>query len=111
MSCRACRHRTFFSEDTQNPPQPPAQVLYNMYVVTGNPEYAQCAARFDKPAFFDPLVANIDTLPGRHANTHLAQARCTSRCRLLGWAPAWHARGFGGASPGTWPAADPWRCR
>jgi uncharacterized protein len=36
-------------------------------------DWATCAALFDKPAWFDPLVQNQDTLSGRHANTHLAQ--------------------------------------
>lgn len=35
---------------------------------------AACAARFDKPAFFDPLSRGEDPLNGLHANTHLAQA-------------------------------------
>jgi hypothetical protein len=48
-------------------------VLYNLYIETGDPGYAACAALFDKPNFFEPLVAGQDTLPGRHANTHLAQ--------------------------------------
>ena len=53
-------------------PQPP-QVLYNLYIETGDPGTAACAALFDKPNFYGPLVAGQDTLPGRHANTHLAQ--------------------------------------
>ncbi|KAG7674396.1 hypothetical protein Ndes2526B_g05121 [Nannochloris sp. 'desiccata'] len=35
--------------------------------------WAACAALFDKPAWFDPLVQNQDVLSGLHANTHLAQ--------------------------------------
>ncbi len=31
------------------------------------------AEQFTKPNFFEPLVAGEDTLPNRHANTHLAQ--------------------------------------
>ena len=52
---------------------PLPQVLYNLYLETGDPDAAACAALFDKPNFFEPLVAGKDTLPGRHANTHLAQ--------------------------------------
>lgn len=51
----------------------PFQVLYNLHVVTGNTEYAECAALFDKPAFLQPLLEGRDALKGLHANTHLAQ--------------------------------------
>jgi DUF1680 family protein len=39
----------------------------------GSTRWARCAALFDKPAWFDPLVQNQDLLSGLHANTHLAQ--------------------------------------
>ena len=47
--------------------------MYRLYRLTGEPEFAAAAARFDKPAFWGPLLAGADPLPGLHANTHLAQ--------------------------------------
>jgi len=41
--------------------------------VVSSENWAACAALFDKPAWFDPLVQNQDVLSGLHANTHLAQ--------------------------------------
>ncbi len=52
---------------------PLEQVLYNLFSETGRREYADCARRFDKPAFLEPLLQGRDPLPGLHANTHLAQ--------------------------------------
>ena len=52
-----------------------AQVMYRLFRLTGEPDFAAAAARFDKPAFWAPLLAGADPLPGLHANTHLAQAR------------------------------------
>ena len=50
------------------------QVMYRLYRLTAEPLFAATAARFDKPAFWAPLLAGEDPLPGLHANTHLAQA-------------------------------------
>lgn len=47
--------------------------LYRLHGITGDPAHAHCAAWFDKPAFFEPLVKGDDPLPSLHANTHLAQ--------------------------------------
>jgi hypothetical protein len=49
------------------------EVLFNLYGVTGKQEYATLARRFSHTAFFDPLAANHDDLPGIHANTHIPQ--------------------------------------
>ena len=38
-----------------------------------NLTWSRLAKNFTKPNFFEPLTRNEDTLPGRHANTHLAQ--------------------------------------
>ena len=48
-------------------------MLYRLYDLTGQPRFATTAALFDKPAFWAPLLAGADPLPGLHANTHLAQ--------------------------------------
>ena len=51
------------------------QVLYNLAMEGGGKkEWAACAARFDKPSFYRPMVEGQDMLAGLHANTHLAQA-------------------------------------
>lgn len=34
---------------------------------------SRMATQFTKPNWYDPLLKNKDALPGRHANTHLAQ--------------------------------------
>ncbi|KAL4441795.1 hypothetical protein ABPG77_003711 [Micractinium sp. CCAP 211/92] len=51
------------------------EVLYNLYSVTGNSSYAECARWFDKPSFLQPLLEGKDPMPGLHANTHLAQVQ------------------------------------
>jgi len=56
--------------------------MYRLYRLTGEPEFAVAAARFDKPAFWAPLLAGADPLPGLHANTHLAQV--VVACKLRG---------------------------
>ncbi|GAB4818253.1 hypothetical protein N2152v2_005299 [Parachlorella kessleri] len=50
------------------------EVLYNLFMETGNRTYADCAHHFDKPSFYRPMVEGKDMLAGLHANTHLAQA-------------------------------------
>lgn len=59
------------------------EVLYHLYGVTQNRNHASLAARFVKPAFYDPLVQNKDRLGGIHANTHLAQVRGTVHGRAV----------------------------
>lgn len=51
------------------------EVLYNLHSITGNASHAECARRFDKPAFLQPLLDGRDPMPGLHANTHLAQVQ------------------------------------
>src|SRR5262249_10289322 len=43
-------------------------VLYDLYAITGNDDYAEIAHRFDHRAFFEPLAARRDELTGLHAN-------------------------------------------
>jgi hypothetical protein len=45
------------------------EVLANLYVVTGNQEYASLAAKFDQKLLFDSLAIGVDPLDGLHANT------------------------------------------
>ncbi|MEW5298075.1 MAG: hypothetical protein WDW36_001236 [Sanguina aurantia] len=48
-------------------------VMYRLYRITHDPEHLRMASLFDKDNFYKPLIAGQDVLPGRHANTHLAQ--------------------------------------
>jgi hypothetical protein len=50
-----------------------AEVLANLYAVTGKREYLGQARRFEKRAFLDPLLAHRDELKGLHVNTHIPQ--------------------------------------
>lgn len=66
------------------------EVLFNLYAVTGNEEYAQLAARFSHHSFFDPLAADQDDLPGLHANTHIPQVIGAARGYELTADPKYH---------------------
>ncbi|MEW5311971.1 MAG: hypothetical protein WDW38_003639 [Sanguina aurantia] len=48
-------------------------VMYRLFRITHDPEHLRMASLFDKDNFYKPLIAGQDVLPGRHANTHLAQ--------------------------------------
>ncbi|KAK9804537.1 hypothetical protein WJX73_005941 [Symbiochloris irregularis] len=50
-----------------------AEVLFNLYAVTGTASHLSLAQRFTKPSFASGLELGIDALGGIHANTHLAQ--------------------------------------
>jgi DUF1680 family protein len=50
-----------------------AETLFNLYAITGKPEYVTLARRFSHKKFFDPLASDQDDLPGIHANTHIPQ--------------------------------------
>jgi DUF1680 family protein len=56
-----------------------AEVLNNLYAVTGDPRHAQLAGRFEKRTFLDPLAERRDVLKGLHANTHIPQAIAAAR--------------------------------
>ena len=51
--------------------------IYEECFIVRQPDLEPCrmATYFTKPNFYQPLTQNVDNLPGRHANTHLAQAR------------------------------------
>ncbi len=51
-----------------------AEVLNNLYSVTGDKRHAELAGRFEKRSFLDPLANQRDELKGLHANTHIPQA-------------------------------------
>jgi hypothetical protein len=48
-----------------------AEVLANLYAVTGNPDHLALARRFDHKAVIDPLAAHRDELKGLHVNTQI----------------------------------------
>lgn len=50
-----------------------AEVSYNLYSVTGNPEHLAFACLFDKAAFLGPLALEHDNLTRLHANTHIPE--------------------------------------
>jgi len=48
-----------------------AEVLVNLYQITGDPNHLTAAQRFDHAQIFDPLASNQDRLSGFHANTQI----------------------------------------
>jgi DUF1680 family protein len=50
-----------------------ADVLTELYSITGDKKHLELAALFNRPWLIGPLAANEDHLKSLHANTHLAQ--------------------------------------
>ncbi len=50
-----------------------AEVLCNLYAVTGKQQYLEAVRYFEKRAFLDPLAEHRDELKGLHVNTHIPQ--------------------------------------
>ena len=50
-----------------------ADVLSELYSITGDKKHLELAALFNRPWLIDPLAANEDRLKALHANTHVAQ--------------------------------------
>lgn len=48
-----------------------AEMLCNLYAVTGKRRYLELARRFEHAQFFDPLAAHRDELKGLHVNTQI----------------------------------------
>lgn len=48
-----------------------AEVLVNLYAVTGRRQYLEVARRFEHAQFFDPLAGHRDELKGLHVNTQI----------------------------------------
>jgi DUF1680 family protein len=61
------------------------EVWANLYGVTGDEDHAELIRRYDRPRFFDPLLAGADMLTNRHANTQIPE--------ILGAARAWEVTG------------------
>ncbi len=51
-----------------------AEVLWDLYSVTGDPDHRTLAERFDERPFLDRLARGEDCLAGRHGNTHIPLA-------------------------------------
>jgi len=50
-----------------------ADVLTELYSITGDKKHLELAALFNRPWLIDPLAANEDRLKSLHSNTHVAQ--------------------------------------
>jgi DUF1680 family protein len=61
------------------------EVWANLYSVTGDEAHAELIRRYDRPRFFDQLLAGADVLTNRHANTQIPE--------ILGAARAWEVTG------------------
>ncbi|KAI9100252.1 hypothetical protein K1719_024470 [Acacia pycnantha] len=46
-------------------------VLYNLYIITGNPKHLLLAQLFDKPCFLGLLAVQANDITQLHANTHI----------------------------------------
>ncbi len=56
-----------------------AEVLANLYAMTGNPEHLRLARTFDHKALFDPLARGNDPLDGLHGNTQIPKMIAAAR--------------------------------
>jgi DUF1680 family protein len=56
-----------------------AEVLANLYAVTGNPDHLRIARTFDHAALFDPLARGEDPLNGLHGNTQIPKMIASAR--------------------------------
>ena len=72
-----------------------AEVLADLYGVTGDPAHLALARRFEKRSFLDPLIARKDQLKGLHVNTHIPQAIGAARAyELTGEQPYYEAASY-----------------
>lgn len=55
------------------------EALANVYALTGNKKYLALSYRFDHKKILDPLAADEDILPGKHANTQIPKVIGTAR--------------------------------
>ncbi|MEO7932623.1 MAG: beta-L-arabinofuranosidase domain-containing protein [Chthoniobacterales bacterium] len=68
--------RMFRTDQSRNPQTEfggMADVLSELYAITGDKKQLELAALFNRPWLIDPLAANEDRLKSLHANTHVAQ--------------------------------------
>lgn len=50
------------------------EVWADLYALTGKPEHLELMRRYDRPRFFDPLLAGHDVLTNKHANTQIRRS-------------------------------------
>jgi DUF1680 family protein len=55
------------------------EVWANLYGITGKQEHLDLVQRYDRPRFFDRLLAGEDVLSGRHANTTIPEVHGAAR--------------------------------
>jgi DUF1680 family protein len=55
------------------------EVLANLAVAEGRPQYLGTVRRFEKASFYDPLAEHQDELKGLHVNTHIPQVIAAAR--------------------------------
>ena len=55
------------------------EVWADLYGVTGDPMYTELIQRYRRGRLFDPLVAGVDLLTNRHANTTIPEAQGAAR--------------------------------
>ena len=68
--------RMFRTDQSRNPQTEfggMADVLSELYAITGDKKQLKLAALFNRPWLIDPLAADEDHLKALHANTHVAQ--------------------------------------
>ncbi|MET7280798.1 beta-L-arabinofuranosidase domain-containing protein [Kribbella sp. NPDC005582] len=61
------------------------EVWAELLAITGDQRAADLVERYDRPRFFEPLLAGVDVLTNKHANTQIAE--------ILGAARAWEVTG------------------
>ncbi len=61
------------------------EVWADLLAFTGDQRAADLVDRYDRPRFFEPLLAGVDVLTNKHANTQIAE--------ILGAARAWEVTG------------------
>ena len=61
------------------------EVWSNLYGLTNEEEHAELIRRYDRRRFFDQVLAGVDVLTNRHANTQIPE--------ILGAARAWEVTG------------------
>jgi len=67
------------------------EVWANLYAVTGAPEHKDLIARYDRPRFFDKLLAGEDVLTNRHANTTVPEVHGAARAWEVTGDSRWRA--------------------
>ena len=98
------------------------EALYQLYAITGKPEYRDLADRFYQNSYFVPLANYRDTLKGQHVNSFIPNVigisrgyeltgdQCKRRIAEFFWKTVTGSRSFvtGGTSNGEVWGSDPY---